>query len=243
MDTPNRRRIYLMRHAEAAYFREDGSRVDDPRAAPLTAEGREQAAIQGETLAGIAFDRAVCSGLLRTVETATIVLQASAGAAPELEQLPDLAELQGGSRKDAPPTAAELRHIANPWAEGHRPGARFLGGETFGEFSHRVGRAFAQVLQRTDWRTLLLVCHGGTNRAILNHALGLNWGVLDIEQDNACFNILDVDHDEERGLPDRFILRALNVTAYNLTKAGQSLTTMETSARRLAASAAPTEGI
>lgn len=240
---PNRRRIYLLRHAEAAYFNPDGSRVDDPRAAPLTPLGREQAQVQGDALRDVDFDLAVCSGLARTMETATIVLDRNAGAKPALERIEGLQELRGGGPRDAPPTAAELRHIANPWADGHRPGARFLRGETFSEFSHRVGSAFAALLQRTTWQTMLLVCHGGTNRALLNHALGLQWGVLDIEQDNACFNIIDVDHDVERDLPDRFIVRALNVTAYNLTKAGQHLTTMETTALRLAASEAPTEGV
>ena len=37
-----RRRLYLMRHADVAYFREDGTPVR-PEEVPLTAAGREQA--------------------------------------------------------------------------------------------------------------------------------------------------------------------------------------------------------
>ena len=38
-EIPNRRRIFLLRHAEAAYIHEDGSVTDDPRTVSLTELG------------------------------------------------------------------------------------------------------------------------------------------------------------------------------------------------------------
>ncbi len=110
---PDRRRIYLMRHGEAAYIRDDGSVVDDTRIVPLTTFGREQARRQAELLAGVEFDRAVCSGLPRTRETAGIVLNGRDG--PALEIVEPLEEIQGGARHDAEDLEAWIQHIANPW--------------------------------------------------------------------------------------------------------------------------------
>ena len=221
-----------MRHAEAAYIRADGTPAPDSRLVPLTAIGREQAQAQATVLRDIAFDRAVCSGLPRTVETAGIVLNGRAG--PQLEQLPALEEIKPGHDQ---PAAAELAawiaHIANPWSDAAAPDARFLGGERFRDFEARVLPEFDALLADSAWRTLLLVLHGAVNRVLLNRVMNLPWqGAMSIEQDPACFNIIDVDG-HASGV-ERFLVRAVNVTAYNLTKTGITLTDMERTAQRLA---------
>ena len=82
-----------MRHAQAEYVRPDGTRAPDSRAVPLTAQGREEAARMAQLLANAQFDRAICSGLPRTRETATIIL----GQRPlTLEIVKDLEEIRGG---------------------------------------------------------------------------------------------------------------------------------------------------
>ncbi|HEX7582539.1 MAG TPA: histidine phosphatase family protein, partial [Gaiellaceae bacterium] len=63
-----RRRIYLMRHAQVRYFG-----VLDPEQVVLTEDGRRQAAAAADALAEVTFDRVVTSGLVRTLETASIV--------------------------------------------------------------------------------------------------------------------------------------------------------------------------
>lgn len=228
---PDRRRIYLLRHAEAAYLKDDGTPVDDTRVVSLTANGRVQAQRQAEVLTGIDFDRAVCSGLPRTVETAAAMLAGRRG--PLLEIMPALAEIQGGDRRQRiDDLSAWLAHVANPWADAGHPDARFLGGERFADFEARVVPAFRSLLGDTQWRTLLLVCHGGVNRLILNHVMNLSWqGTVSIEQDACCINIIDVDR--QRTGPSRFLVRAVNLTGYNLNKAGISLTDMEKAAQRI----------
>ena len=91
----SRRRIYLMRHAQVAYF-EDG-RPLRPDLVPLTETGREQARAAAELLAGIEFDRVITSGLPRTVETARIVAPTH-----EPESWPELREIDSGRLGDIP---------------------------------------------------------------------------------------------------------------------------------------------
>ena len=229
---PRRRRIYLMRHAEAAYVQEDGSVTDNERQVALTPLGRTQARKQAGLLASVPFDRAVCSGLPRTLETATLVL--AGREAPALETVPELEEVR--PRRTLQPPAdpdAWLADMANPWAAAETPEGRFLGGERFADFDARVHPAFDALVAADDWTHLLLVLHGAVNRSILNHVLNLPWqGRVSIEQDNACINIIDVDRNEN-GTANRYLIRAVNVTGYNLNKSGMVLTNMEQTAMRM----------
>ena len=230
---PNRRRIYLLRHAEAAYVAPDGTVTDDPRSVGLTAEGQVQARKQSAVLASVSFDRAICSGLNRTRETARLIL--AQRERPELEEVPALEEIRGGSR-DYPveDVAAWLDHVANPWAGADHPEATFLGGERFLDFADRVIPAFEAILADPSWRSLLLVLHGAVNRMLFNHMMNLTWqGRMSIEQDNCCINIIDVDTAED-GTTERFLVRAVNLTAYDLNKSSIHLTNMEQTARRIA---------
>ena len=231
--TPDRRRIYLLRHAEAAYIGPDGTPVADTRVAGLTPNGRAQARTQAAVLAEVEFDRAICSGLVRTVETAGIVLEGR--PRPTLEVVPALAEIEGGGRhQQIDDFARWVAHVANPWGEGARAGGRFLGGERFADFEARVVPAFEALVSDASWRTLLIVAHGGVNRLLLNHVMNLPWqGAVSVEQDACCINVIDVDRGHDG--PERYLIRGVNITGYNQSKAGVVLTDMEKAAERLAA--------
>jgi len=233
---PDRRRIYLLRHAEAAYLQQDGTPVADTRVAGLTVNGQDQARRQGAVLADITFDRAVCSGLPRTRATAGFVL--AGRATPALEIVPDLEEIRGGDRhQPIEDLESWIGHVGNPWADAAQPDSRFLGGERFVDFERRVLPAFGGLIDDPSWRTLLIVAHGGVNRLILNHVMNLPWqGAVSIEQDACCINIIDLDMAAGRVV--RYLIRGINITGYNLNKAGITLTDMERTAQRLAALAA-----
>ena len=206
-----RRRLYLMRHAEVAYF-DDAGRPVAPDDVPLTPAGEEQARAAAEALAGVAFDRVVASGLPRTVATARVV------AGTEPEDWPDLRELRGG-RLGAIPDE-ELETAFQRAFHGVVPeDARFLGGESIGELLDRVLPALERLVA-AEWDTALAVLHGGVNRAILSFALtGGRTFLGPLEQAPACINILDVGDD--------WIVRAVNVTPYDLVHARGRSTTME----------------
>ena len=207
-----RRRLYVMRHGAVSYF--DHGRPLRPEDVPLTVAGRDQAYAAASMLRGIEFDRVITSGLPRTVETARIV-------APELEPeaWPDLRELETGRLADIPED--ELEHaFTHAFRDVIPEEARFLAGETIGSLFDRVLRAIDRLLAEDDWDIVLAVLHGGVNRAILSRALtGERTFLGNLEQSPACVNIIDVGDD--------WIVRAVNVTPYDLAHLEGRSTTME----------------
>jgi broad specificity phosphatase PhoE len=207
-----RRRIYLMRHAQVAYF-EDGEPVR-PELVPLTAEGRRQAEAAAAFLDGIRFDRVITSGLPRTLETAEIV---ATGA--DIESWPELREIEAGRLADIPEEDLE-RAFVEAWHDVVPEEARFLGGETIGSLLDRVLPAVERLLADAEWDVVLAVLHGGVNRAIISYALTGERALLgNLEQAPGCINVLDVGDD--------WVVRAVNVSPTDPTHLGGRLRTME----------------
>ena len=206
-----RRRIYLMRHAEVAYFG-DGGRPRRPEEVTLTAAGEEQARAARDALAAVRFDRVVTSGLPRTVATARIVSDL------EPEEWPALQEIRSGALADIPDDELEEAFV-HAWRGVVPNETPFLGGETVGELFDRVLPALERVLA-ADWDTLLAVLHGGVNRAILSYALtGGRIFLGSFEQAPACVNVLDVG--------DTWIVRAVGWTPHDAAHLRARTTTME----------------
>ena len=207
-----RRRIYLMRHAQVAYF-DDGVPVR-PDLVPLTAEGRRQAEAAAEFLDEIRFDRVITSGLPRTLETAEIV---ATGA--DIESWPELREIEAGRLTDIPEDDLE-RTFVEAWRGVVPEDVRFLGGETIGSLLDRVLPAVERLLADDEWDVVLAVLHGGVNRAILSYALTCERALLgNLEQAPGCINVLDVGDD--------WVVRAVNVSPTDPTHLGGRLRTME----------------
>jgi broad specificity phosphatase PhoE len=207
-----RRRIYLMRHAQVAYFEE--GRPLRPDLVSLTPEGREQAGAAAALLDGIGFDRVVTSGLPRTLETARIV-------APSVdpESWPDLREIEPGRLTEIAEDEIEQAFVA-VWRDVVPEDVRFLGGETIGSLLDRVLGALDRLLAERDWDVLLAVLHGGVNRAILSYALTGGRAFLgNFEQSPGCVNVLDVGDD--------WVVRAVNIAPTDLAHRGGRLRTME----------------
>jgi broad specificity phosphatase PhoE len=201
-----------MRHGAVSYF--DHGRPLKPEDVPLTVAGRDQAYAAASMLRGIDVDRVITSGLPRTVETARIV-------APDLEPeaWPDLRELETGRLADIPED--ELEHaFTHAFRDVIPEDARFLAGETIGSLFDRVLPAIDRLLAADDWDIVLAVLHGGVNRAILSRALtGGRTFLGNLEQSPACVSVLDVGDD--------WIVRAVNVTPYDLAHLEGRSTTME----------------
>lgn len=219
LQLPRRRRIYLMRHGAVSYY--ENGRPVPPEGVPLTTAGRAQAASVAGVLADIPFDRAICSGLPRTVETATIVLN---GRDLPLEIRPAFEEIRSGTPQDVA-SAPSIRDLfVGAFERGLAPEDRFLMGETFGGFYGRIAPAYHTLLAEPDWSQLLLVAHGAVNRVILAEATGAGLaGLGHFEQEPACINILDID---AAGFA---ILRLVNHVTYEPITAFDRLTTMERS--------------
>ena len=182
-----RRRIYLMRHGAVAYFDADGRPVA-PDDVPLTAEGRRQAQAAGALLERTTLDRVISSDLPRAVETATIVAPRH-----DVEAWPELREIAGDRFSAIPPDELEREFVGA--LHGIVPNdKRFLGGETIGELLDRTLPPLARLREDPSWRTVLLVLHGGVNRALLSHAITAGGRAFfgHLAQATGCINALDV---------------------------------------------------
>jgi probable phosphoglycerate mutase len=211
------RRVYLVRHADVSYADAQGRPVPVDSVS-LTDTGRAQARALRDTLSRVPLDRAIVSGLPRTMETAAIVLDART---LRFETRTQLQEIRPGRLDELPADRLEVeftRALHRPVT----PSDRFLNGETWGEMQARVLPCFREALADPDWKHLLVVGHGGVNRVLLLDALGLGLeGLGAIEQDPACLNVIDI---EAEGRP---VVRLLNHTAYDPAKETLVETTMQ----------------
>lgn len=223
---PPRRRVYLMRHAEVAYFG-PGGRPYPPDRVPLTEAGRRQAEAAGRALADVPLDRVVTSGLPRAVETAEIVISGR-GLTPEAR--PDLREIEVGRLGElaGPGAGPEAIHAAIDQAfrtalgPDLAPDSRFLGGETFRSLLDRAWPCFAGLAAEPGWRHLLLVGHTVMNLVLLGRMLGSGLAALaTLDQEYGCINIVDVEG------ADRFLVRLINATPANPLKLGVERNALE----------------
>ncbi|HET7572398.1 MAG TPA: histidine phosphatase family protein [Gaiellaceae bacterium] len=205
----DRRRVYLMRHAEVRYFQ--GVRPADVQ---LTERGRAQAEAARDALAPIRFDRVLTSGLPRTLETARIVAPYA-----EPEARPALREIESGDIRGV--SAAEVQAMMTSAFRGVvPPESRFLGGESIAELLARVLPELDALVADPGWDVVLLVLHGGVNRAILSRAVAGEPVFLGgFEQAPGCVNVLDVDAAGE------WIVRAVNHVSYDPAHAAAPRTT------------------
>jgi broad specificity phosphatase PhoE len=206
---PKRRRIFLMRHGDVTYFDASGRPID-PETVPLNANGHEQASAAGREFAAhrVRFDRVIVSGLPRTVETAERVLAEMdpADRRVELEIRPEWQEIRGGHLVAMSPDEVETSFLRV--FDGIVPEeTRFLGGETIGALLDRVLPPLAALRDDPSWDTVLLVLHGGVNRALLSHAITAGGRTFfgHLAQATGCINALDVG-----AAPRDWVIRAIN---------------------------------
>lgn len=217
-----RRRVYLMRHGSVTYFDDEGKPYL-PELVPLNELGRAQATAAGKVFAqaNLQFDRVIVSGLPRTVETATRVL-AETGQRVELEEWTDLQELRGGKLSAIPDESLKEAFVGA--FDGVVPEHKqFLGGETIGELMNRVHPCVDRLRDDKSWDTVLLVLHGGVNRAILSYALTNQRLFLgNLAQTAGCINAIDIgEHHAD------WVVRMVNYSPVSELQGETRHTTME----------------
>lgn len=222
MTSHQRRRIYLMRHGNVTYFDSEG-RPFLPEQVPLNELGRAQASAAGKVFAQehIRFDRVIVSGLPRTVETANLVL-AETGQQIEPERWSELEELRGGKLSAIPDESLKEAFVGafDGLVPEHR---QFLGGESIGQLMNRVHPCIDRLRADKSWDTVLLVLHGGVNRAILSYALTNQRLFLgNLAQTAGCINAIDVG-DEHAD----WVVRIVNYSPISQLQGESRHTTME----------------
>lgn len=220
--TNGRRRLYLMRHGQVSYFDSDGRAVN-PDLVELTDAGRAQAQAMATLLAEIEFDRVGWTGLLRTRQTAELVL--AGRAALPLEELPRFREIRPGVLRGLARDRLEAEY-AYGLERAAEADASFAGGDLYADFYGRVTSALEALLLEPGWSRMLLVAHDAVNRALLAWTANAGLaGLAAFEQDPGCLNILDADVLDGRIV--RKLIKALNVTPASYVKRGNYLTSFE----------------
>jgi broad specificity phosphatase PhoE len=176
--------IYLLRHGETDW--NAAGRCQGTSDIPMNAAGYTQVEALGRALAHVELDAAYTSPLIRTRETARVVLGARTipvVAAPDLVEL-SYGDLQGthSSTWDA-----EMRDAwdSDPWS------VTFPNGESLAMVHARAVPALNRIVNAHAGQTVLVSSHGHLNRVLALHVhkrpAGDFWAV---EQDNASSLIL-----------------------------------------------------
>ncbi|MGD9608305.1 MAG: histidine phosphatase family protein [Desulfovibrionaceae bacterium] len=179
--------IYLMRHGAIPQVRP--RRFVGQTDHPLTDAGRAQAAAWREVLADLPLSAVVASDLCRCLETAAIVLD---GRDLAVRPEPRLREIHLGVWEGL--TVEEVQERF-PGAYERRgcdlATCRPEGGESFADVQARAVPVIAALAGIGG--NVLVVAHGGVNRTILCHALGLDLDHLfRLGQDYCRCNILSL---------------------------------------------------
>jgi probable phosphoglycerate mutase len=195
-----------MRHGQVAYF-VDGGPCGRRGAAHRGGPPRDEQTARRSR--GSTFDRVITSGSPRRRDGA------DRRAGPRAESWPELRELEAAGSQTCRSGGRVRQRVQR-----HAPeDATFLGGETIGSLLDRACRA-AAARGEPDWDIALVVAHGGTIRALLSFALTGGRAFLgNFELAPASISILDVGDD--------WIVRAVNVTPYDLAHTRTRLRTME----------------
>jgi probable phosphoglycerate mutase len=230
LDGAQRRRIYLFRHGAVDYIDNDGNVVADPDDVALNEKGQAQADAMRDLFAGVTVDRALCSGLRRTRETANRIL---GDRELDLEVHAGFEEIRP-ARGEGAYDLDLVEQVAFSHWHATKTGSRFLGGELYADFYARISAAMDSLISDPDWHNLAIFAHGGTNSAILGWTSGLGLSAFGtVDQATCCLNVLDFDFAADDKRLMRKVVRAMNITTDDPAKSGRHGGDMESLARRL----------
>ena len=157
-------KLYIIRHGETDLNAKSvmQGRVDPP----INRSGRELAALTGQAMRDIRFDRCISSPLSRARDTAEIVLRESGNEIP-ITTDDRIREMSCGDIEEKSITemgdAARLFFV-DPF---RFPG--FPNGETIQDLCSRTQEFFRELTAADDGKTYLISTHGCAMRAMLNY--------------------------------------------------------------------------
>ena len=191
--------IYLVRHGECEFIKENESYCIGRTDLPLSERGRQQAADLAAYFADKNISKVYHSYLLRAKQTAEIL---SNGKYP-LIQAGGLEEIDMGEWD-----GLSFREIRNKYPRLYeKRGKRIIhvvppGGESFKKGLSRFSAALERIPDKEEAlrnevssANIVIVSHAGVNRIFLCEALGLNYNkVLSVIQPNGCINTIIVQN-------------------------------------------------
>jgi alpha-ribazole phosphatase len=200
-----RTRLYLVRHGELVTSHE--WRYVGHMDVALNDKGRAQIARLARRLSMEKIDTLLSSDLMRTVESAWIIGRAiglEPAAEPAFREI-HLGRWEGFTREEIIERFSQEFDLRSLDIAGYR----IQGGESFADLRDRVLPKLTALLEQYRGNNILLVAHGGVNRVILCHALGLDLKMVPrIDQAYGCLNIIDYFN----GVP---VVRLMNETPFD----------------------------
>ena len=185
---PKRARLMLVRHGQSTWNREH--RIQGQLDPPLSADGRRQAELLGNRLAGRRFAAFYSSDLKRAFETAE-----SIGGVIGLRPTPTpaLREIFLGEWEGL--RAGELAvRFPDAWARWNKEPDWDLvpGGEGAAVFEARVEAALDAILDRHPHEDVLVVTHGGVIQVALHRVIGRSsQGLFAFKIQNASISLIE----------------------------------------------------
>ena len=183
-------KIYLLRHGEtesnvARIYQGMGD-------SPLTKNGLLMTEELAEFLKDLDFKGIYCSDLSRGVETAKVVAKFHK-VSPAI--LPDLRERNYGAWEGLTfqEIAERYTEVYDTWQQNPAK-AKIAEAETLEELQKRALRALQGILDKHPGQegNVCIVGHGGINRTIMFHYLGLDLNSFwKVRQSNCCVNIIE----------------------------------------------------
>lgn len=188
------KRLVVVRHGETYQNRKKLAQGSDPTYGRLTEKGMEQAALLAAHMADEEFDWVFCSPLERATLTMSSLLMARKGErtlpitfADELKEI-NLGVVHGKSHT-----------IWRDMVQHDPYNARPPEGESWNEVYSRVANYTQENVLPSPHEKILLVAHGGVNRAIIALLTGISMGDtwsdngLGAPQENTCINTFEFD--------------------------------------------------
>ena len=193
-------KLYLMRHGDSR--QDDIKRYIGQTDLPLNEKGIEQAKYWQQKLSSVCLCRIYCSDLIRSLETARIIVQ---NRGISLSVLPELREIHLGTWDGL--SVMEVRQCFPGEYERrgeNLPDYRPPIGESFSDLRRRIVPVFERIVGEMEGN-VLIVGHAGVNRTILCHVLGMPLANLfRLEQPYGSLSIIACKGNS-------FRLRAINI--------------------------------
>lgn len=190
-------RIYLVRHGQVVNHHE--FRYNGHYDVDITDEGVSQMNRLSDFLAendhGEKVEAVYSSDLQRSVKGAEII-GARLGVEPVLTA--DLREINLGrwdglTREEGASRFPDEAHITFQ----DLATTRITGGENFEDVRARALPAFEGIVKKHSGSSVVIVAHGGVNRVILCHVMGLDYkNFFTMEQEYGCLNVIEIFPDD-----------------------------------------------
>ena len=164
-------RLFLTRHGETDYNMQ--GRYSGSTDIPLNETGFEQAKQLAEKLRGTKFDAVVVSPMLRARQTAESVC---AALGMDYVIFDEFKEINAGMFEGLTREEVQAKYPEQWKAGAFRDIDKAVhGGESIMEFCKRVDSGMNRLQKEFGGKKVLLICHGGTSRAINRFCKGLDY--------------------------------------------------------------------